>query len=186
MSTQPLEQAIAAARSVLENVSADQMSSATPCQSWDVSALINHMVGGHQFFAAGMKGEQPSGDETDFSAGDFVAAYDAACASSVEAFGAEGALQKMVQMPFGEMPGAAVMGLATTDTFTHAWDLAKATGQSTDLNPQLAAAILEQSKQMIQPAFRGEDGQAPFMAEQGCEGDACAADQLAAFLGRQV
>ena len=27
---------------------------------------------------------------------------------------------------------AALLGLAVTDTFTHAWDLAKATGQDTD------------------------------------------------------
>lgn len=186
MSTQPLEQAIAATREVLANVSADQMQMSTPCASWDVAGLINHVVGGQQFFAAGMNGEAPSGEEVDYSAGDYMAAFDAAAAAIVSACQAEGALQNMVTMPFGEMPGAAVMGLAMTDTFTHGWDLAKATGQSTDLAPELAGQLLAQSRQMIQPAFRGEEGQAPFSAEQSCPDGACNADQLAAFLGRQV
>jgi uncharacterized protein (TIGR03086 family) len=186
MSTQPLEQAIATARAVLENVSADQMQASTPCASWDVSALINHMVGGHQFFVAGMRGEAPSGGDTDHSKGDFVAAFTEASSAFVAACQEDGALQKMVKMPFGEMPGAAVMGLAMTDTFTHAWDLAKATGQSTDLAPELAAQLLAQSRQMIQPAFRGEEGAAPFTAEQAAPEGASNADQLAAFLGRTV
>lgn len=185
MSTQPLEQAIAATREVLANISADQMQMSTPCASWDVKELVNHIVGGHQFFVAGMRGEAPTGGDTDHSAGDFVAAFDEASSAFVAACQEEGALQKMVTMPFGEMPGAAVMGLAMTDTFTHGWDLAKATGQSTDLAPELATQLLAQSRQMIQPAFRGDEG-APFGAEQTSPDGASAADQLAAFLGRQV
>lgn len=83
------------------------------------------------------------------------------------------------------MPGAAVMGLSATDTFAHAWDLAKATGQSTDLNPELAAALLDQSRQAISANFRGPEG-APFGAEQECPEGACNADRFAAFLGRSV
>ena len=162
------------------------MQMATPCASWDVSGLINHMVNGNQFFAAGMNGQPPSADEVDHCQGDFCGAFDQATSQFVAACQTEGALEKMVAMPFGEMPGAAVMGLAMTDTFTHAWDLAKATGQSTDLAPELASQLLAQSKQMIQPAFRGEDGAAPFAQEQACADGACAADQLAAFLGREV
>ncbi len=115
-----------------------------------------------------------------------MAAFDEATAATVAAFSAEGALQKMVSLPFGQMPGAAWAGLATTDTFTHGWDLAKSTGQSTDLDPALAAQLLQASKMMIQPAFRGEDGKAPFTAEQPAPEGASAADQLAAFLGRTV
>ncbi len=186
MSTQPLQQAIEATRGVLAQVQADQMQAATPCESWNVADLINHVVGAQSFFAAGLKGEQPSSEEVDWAAGDFLAAYDNACSQTLEAFSAEGALEKMVQMPFGEMPGAAVMGLAMTDTFQHGWDIAKATGQSTDLNPQLAAGILQQAQQSIPDAFRGADGQAPFGAQQQCADGSCNADQLAAFLGRQV
>ena len=75
---------------------------------------------------------------------------------------------------------------ATTDTFTHGWDLARALGQSTDLAPDLAAGLLAGAKMAIPPSFRGEEGKAAFGAEQTAPDGACAADQLAAFLGRTV
>lgn len=185
MSTQPLQQCQAVARGVLEQVQASQMSDATPCASWDVAGLINHMVGGQHGFAAMANGEAP-GEAPDFAAGDFLAAFDEGAAQSLAVFAAEGAMEKTMTLPFGEMPGSAFMGLAMTDTFQHAWDLAKATGQNTDLAPEMAAGLLQASQGSIQEGFRGEDGKAPFGAEQQCADGACAADQLAAFLGREV
>lgn len=184
MSTQPFEQAVAVGREVLANVSADQMDAATPCASWNVAELVNHIVGAQHFFAAGMQG-QPPVDAGDVASGDFLAAFDAAAATAVECFQADGALERTVALPFGEMPGAAVMGMAMTDTFQHAWDLAKATGQDTDLAPELASAILAASQQSIQDAFRGPEG-APFGAKVEAPSGASNADQLAAFLGREV
>ncbi len=186
MSTQPLEQTIAATRGVLVNVTPDQLGQPTPCASWDVAELINHIVGGQHFFLAGLEGKPPSGEQPDFAAGDFVAAFDEASSACLAGFQAEGVMEKTYKLPFGEMPGAAFMGLATTDTFQHAWDLAKATGQSTDLAPELAGALLAQSQQSIQESFRGPEGHAPFGPEQPAPADAAPADQLAAFLGRTV
>jgi uncharacterized protein (TIGR03086 family) len=77
------------------------------------------------------------------------------------------------------------MGLAPTDIFTHAWDLAKATGQSTDLNPELAAALLPQVEASIPDMFRGAEGSGmPFGAKQEAPAGATNADKIAAFLGR--
>lgn len=186
MSSQPLQMVNVSTRAVLANVTPDQMQNATPCASWDVAGLINHLIGAQGFFTAGMKGEPPSGGETDHAAGDYLSAYDEATAKLAACFDADGVMATTVKMPFGEMPAGAVMGLAMNDTFTHGWDLAKATGQSTDIAPELAAQILEQAKSSIQDAFRGDDGAAPFGLEQPCPDGACAADQLAAFLGRDV
>lgn len=184
--TQALEQCISVARGVLENVTADQMQNATPCASWDVAGLINHMVGAQHFFAAGMTGAgMPDGDQPNFAEGDWMASWDQASAQCLSEFNAEGAMEKTVTMPFGEFPAQGYMGLAMNDTFTHAWDLAKATGQDTNLAPELASAILAQARQSIQESFRGPEG-APFGAEAECPEGACAADQLAAFLGRTV
>lgn len=150
MSTQPLEMAVQAAKDALANVDTSQMSGATPCASWDVSGLTNHMVGAQGFFGAGVNGTPPPA-EADHAAGDFRNSFEEASESLLAGFRADGALEKNYNLPFGEMPGHAFMGLVAVDTFQHAWDLCKATGQSTDLNPGLAAA-----------------------------------DQLAAFLGREV
>ena len=185
MSTQPLEQAISVARNVLDGVSADQLSASTPCASWTVAELINHMVGGQSFFAACVNGEMPSGEAHDHAGGEFRAAFDEQSAACLAAFRAEGAMAKTVTAPFGEMPAAAFMGLAITDTFQHAWDLAKATGQDTDLAPDLATVLLGQARANISANFRGPEG-APFGAEQSADAEASPADQLAAFLGRAV
>jgi uncharacterized protein (TIGR03086 family) len=190
MSTAVLAQAFADTRAILVNVTPDQLDLPTPCQSWKVRDVVNHIVGGTQWFAASVTaGESPLIEESDFSEladGDFVAEFDKGVAASIAAFGAPGAQEKMVTLPFGTMPVSAFMGLATTDTFTHGWDLAKATGQSTDIDPELAEQLLAGSKMSIQDAFRGEDGKMPFGAEQQAPDGATAADKLAAFLGRKV
>lgn len=185
MATEPLEQAIASTRTVLTGVSRDQLSDDTPCATWKVSDLVNHIVGGQFFFEAMAKGEAPAASETDFSATDFVATFDEGARRNLAAFHADGVMERTLTLPFGQMPGAAFMGIAATDTFTHGWDLAKATGQSTDLAPELAAQLLVGARQAIQPSFRNPQGE-PFGPEQQASAGACNADQLAAFLGRTV
>ncbi len=185
MATEALEQAIAATRGVLVNVSKDQFGDATPCAKWKVSDLVNHIVGAQYFFAAGAAGEPPSAEETDYSAGDVMAAFDEGTQCCLAAFRADGVMEKTLTLPWGQMPGAAFMGLAATDTFVHGWDLAKATGQDTDLAPELASQLLAGARQSIAPAFRSEDG-AVFGFEQAAPTGASNADRLAAFLGRTV
>ena len=101
MSIQPLEQAVAVSRSVLANVTPNQLHDSTPCASWDVAELINHMVGGQAFFAAALAGEMPEGEAPDFAAGDFVAAFDEASAACTAGFGGGGVMENMYTLPFG-------------------------------------------------------------------------------------
>jgi uncharacterized protein (TIGR03086 family) len=186
-STENLERAFASTRGVLANVTSAQLDSSTPCASWDVRALLNHVVGGTHFFARSMRGEaMPEGDAPDFAAGDFVAVYDDGAAQALAAFNAPGAAEKMVTLPFATLPGAAFMNIAATDAFAHGWDLARATGQSSDLDPELAARLLENAKVFLPDELRGADGKAPFGPRVEPPGSVTAADQLAAFLGRTV
>ena len=187
MATEQLEQAFATTRAVLANVKADQYDQPTPCASWDVRALVNHIVGGSHYFAASVSaGKAPEGDPGDFTGTDVMAAYDEGIKAAVAAFGAPGALEKTVEMPFGTFPVSAFMGLAMTDQFTHGWDLARATGQDTNLEPEFAAQLLQGAKASIPDQFRGADGQAPFGVAHATGSDASPADQLAGFLGRTV
>jgi uncharacterized protein (TIGR03086 family) len=187
MATDGFEQAVGVAKSVLANVKADQLDDPTPCASWKVRDLINHLVGGSYFFAAATNGEAISdgADAPDFASGDYQVAYEDGSKQAIAAFAAPGALERIVKVPFGEFPGHAWMGLATTDTLTHAWDLAKATGQSTDLAPELAEQVLAVARQAISDAVRGDEPM-PFGAEKNCPDGASPADRLAAFLGRTV
>jgi uncharacterized protein (TIGR03086 family) len=187
VSTEALAQAFATTRGVLAGVEPEQLGDPTPCASWDVRALINHIIGGSQWFAASTNaGKSVVGPDIDHTEGDVLANYDAGIAAAVDAFSRPGALEKTIELPFGTFPGAAFLGLATTDTLTHGWDLAKATGQSTDIAPELAEHLLAQAKASIPDAFRGPDGVAPFGPAIEVDETAPAADRLAAFLGRKV
>ena len=186
MSTEPFERATATTRSVLARVSSDQYDQPTPCASWDVRALINHVVGGTRFYAAAMNATPFTDAGADYTGGDVLAAYDEGAAAALGAFAAPGAMDRMVDLPFGTLPGAVFIGIASTDQFTHAWDLARATGQSTDLAPDFARQLLDNARNVLPDNLRGAEGAAAFGAKQEAAGDASTADQLAAFLGRRV
>ncbi len=185
MGTQALEAAIASTHSVLVGVPRDQLERKTPCVSWTVAELINHIVGGQNFFRSAAVGEPPSGGG-DYASGDFITAFEEASAACVAAFQADGIMNTTLTLPFGQLPGSAVVSIAATDTFTHGWDLARATGQATDLDPELASGLLAGARQFVQPALRGTEGQKPFGPEQLAPHGASEADRLAAFLGRAV
>jgi uncharacterized protein (TIGR03086 family) len=181
----PLNQAMQSTLAVLTKVRPGDLDTPTPCASWDVRALVNHFVGTARWWAAMIAGEDGNFD-ADYAAGDFVAAYEESIAIAVGAFEADGALERTVRLPFGEFPGTVVLGMAALDQFTHGWDLARAIGHPTDLDPALASALLGQARLAITDALRGPDGQAPFGPAVPVPDSAGPADQLAGFLGRSV
>jgi uncharacterized protein (TIGR03086 family) len=191
MGAELLSQAFMSTSGVLAGVSVADFDRPTPCTSWRVRDLINHLVGGPRWYASfAMTGGPPSDgspeDASDFSAGDFRAVFAADSAHCVAAYSADGVMERTMKLPFGDLPGSVYVNVATVDTFAHGWDLAKATGQSTDLDPELAAQLLAFCHAALPDAFRGPDGQAPFGRQVSVSGGASMADQLAAFLGRQV
>lgn len=183
-----LERAFASTREVLATITDEQLGDPTPCRSWDVRQLVNHIIGGAHWFASSTEaGEGAPEDKTDFAGGDRLKAFDEGTQAAVTAFNAPGAQEKIVKLPFGELPGSIFMALATTDAFTHGWDLARATGQdAARLDPDLAKQLLAGAKAAIPDAYRGPDTQAPFGPEVKVSESAPAADQLAGFLGRNV
>lgn len=187
MSTQGLERAYARTRSILVNVTPEQLSAPTPCRSWQVRDLLNHLIGATFFYAETLNtGAAPSPVEADFSSGDLIATYDEAADRALTAFAAPGTEEKTVTLRLGPLPGRVFMGIAATDVLVHGWDLARATGQPTDFEPELAEQLLDGARALLQPSLRGDDGKAPFGLEQPAPADACASDRLAAFLGRRV
>jgi uncharacterized protein (TIGR03086 family) len=180
-----LDQALESTLAILRKVQPEDLHAPTPCASWDVRALVNHFVGTTRWWAATIAGDDDVAD-VDYAAGDIVAAYEESIRIAVAAFGADGALERTVRLPFGVFPGAVLLNLATMEQFIHGWDLARATGQPTDLDPVLAAALLDQARLVIPDAFRGPDGQALFGPAREAPAGAGPADQLAAFLGRVV
>jgi uncharacterized protein (TIGR03086 family) len=164
---------------VLFNVTSDQLASPTPCTEWDVKALISHVVTGNRRVVERAGGQMAPLPE------ELSAAYRASAKAAQETFGEPGALSRTYHLPIGEVPGTAFIELRTSDLLVHAWDLAVATGQPTDLDPELAEYVLGFSMQMMSRAgLRGDGG--PFGDEQPCGDKRPAADRVAAFLGRRL
>lgn len=180
-----LDRAFASTRAVLATVEPDQLDAPTPCASWDVRALINHFIGSARWAGAAL-GAGDQAIEPDDAERDFLTRYDESTALALAAFEGEGALEKTLRLPFGEITGATLMDITTADQFTHGWDLARAIGHDTDLDPELADELLALARDTIVDGYRGRDGVALFGPVVEAPTGACAADRLAAFLGRQM
>src|SRR6516162_6127051 len=165
---------------VLANVSSEQFGAPTPCSEWTIRDLIEHVIGGNEHVGIW----SGSTDEPAARPDDIVAAHRDAAAAAHEVFARPDGMSTMFKLPFAEIPGQIFIGMRTSDVLTHAWDLAAATGQSTDLDPELATELLAAVRAFVGPQFRGPG--MPFGDEQPCSSERAPADQLAAFLGRKV
>ena len=164
---------------VLAGVGPHQLDDPTPCPEWTVRDLIDHVIGGNEKVAirAGLRSEPPARPDQ------AAEAHRATAAAAQEVFAAPGGMSALFGLPVGQMTGSDFIRIRTTDALVHAWDLAKATHQSTDLDPELSAQMLAAS-QHLPGALRGPG---KFFGDpQPCDESRPPADQLAAFLGRSV
>ena len=69
-------------------------------------------------------------------------------------------------MPWGEeYTGATLVDMYLAELAAHAWDLARATGQTGKLDPSLALPALAGARAMIKPQYRNMAGRSPFRGE---------------------
>ena len=166
---------------VLANVRPDQHALPSPCAEWTVLDVIEHVIGGNGWVQAraGLEPVAVPGGT------DHLREAHAISAEAAQAvFAAPDGLTRTFELPIGAIPGSVFVSIRTGDALAHAWDVAKATGQRTDLEPELAEQVLAATRPFLQPSLRGEGR--PFGPEQPCPDGAGPADQMAAFLGRVV
>lgn len=173
---------------LVDNLSPNELGNDTPCTEWTIRDLINHMTGGATMFA--ISAEQGSVPDEMFGrlmGGDNLGddpqgAWATASKRAMAAFDQPGVLDKMVTLPFGEMPGGVALNIAVFDVATHATDLAKASGQAIEDTDLLEAALV-MGRQMIGPDLR-QPG--IFDAEQPIADGAPVTERLLAFAGRKI
>jgi len=165
---------------ILAEVTSAQLGDPTPCPAWTVLDLIDHVIGGNHRVAqrAGKQEQAPPRPET------LGEAHRLSAVAANDTFASPAAMTAVFDLPVGPVPGKIFIRMRTTDVLAHAWDLAVALGQPTNLDTELAAQVLAATRQHLGPEFRGPGK--PFGEEQPCPGDRPPADQLAAFLGRAV
>jgi len=177
------DRAAALATRVVDAITADQYDLPSPCAEWTVRGVLNHMVTGNLMAEAIVAGVAHPDRSVDRLGDDPRGVFAASLASTRAALATPGLMERMVATPRGEAPGVALVHMRVAELVVHGWDLAKATGQSTDLDPELAADALAAWRERFGDRPRTT---LPFGEPQPVPDDATAADKLAAFLGRTV
>lgn len=172
-------------RSVGAGIKPEQMNAATPCTDFTVSGVLGHMTGLASAFAPMFRGEEPPSTDPDPDGDprDEATRFDEAMAALLDAVHSPGALERTIQTPGGDMPGAVFARLVAFDGLVHGWDLASSTGQAWDLDDDLVAEVDAFARQAITDDMRGSDS---FAAAQQPAGDTTPIQRLAAFSGRTI
>ena len=170
---------------IVAAVKPDQLGDPTPCADWDVRALLNHTIGGVYMFDDAAQGKEldVARFQQDQVGSDPADAYDQGAAKLKKTLQKPAILDGQWTMPFGATPGQIAISIATVETVIHGWDVARATGQKPEFNPELTEACW-QAAQLFPPDIARAPG--VFGPEAECASDAPLEDRLAAFLGRTV
>jgi uncharacterized protein (TIGR03086 family) len=173
--------ALAATGRIVANVSASQLDAPTPCENYDVRGLLQHVISGNFWVAPLVEGKtiEQVGDSLDRDYG--TDDYDVSARSADDAFSSPGAMAKPVAVSYGPVPAEVYAGHRFLDVLIHGWDLAKATGQSSSLDPELVAACWE----VITPQMEMLRGSGMFGADLAVADEADPQTKLLAVLGRR-
>lgn len=172
-------------RNVVSAVGPDQWNNPTVNDEWDVRGVVNHIISGSLWtnnIGSGNGSEWPLGDH--IGSDEPLHAHQAQHDAMLQVFDNPDAWNQTMQGPFGELTAGTVLSFREGELLHHSWDIAKATGQSTDFASAEAEAMLEGMRATFGQMDRtGWDTYQPALPEP--EG-APAMDRLAAFLGKKI
>jgi uncharacterized protein (TIGR03086 family) len=169
---------------VIKRVPADAWENQSPCTEWKARDVAGHVIGGQQMIQSFAEKGELSGafpSTRELAGDDPVTRWQQARDTSMAAL-TPSALAKVVQTPLGPMPLDEFLNIIQLDAITHTWDLARATGQEVQLDPDLVHTGLERVRpldaMLRRPGF--------FEPAKPCPEGADEQTQLMAFLGREV
>ena len=181
-------QAVRESVRLVAKVTKPDLARPTPCADWTLHGLLTHMTTQHYGFAAAAAGDgdpaqwrsRPLGDDP-------VAAYRAAADHVLDAFGKDGVLDREFPLPEfkrGLMyPARQAIRFHFVDYVVHAWDVAKALGETVNFDATLLDAAHSVARAVPGGEARTEPG-AAFAPRVAWSGDA-RLDQIVALLGRE-
>jgi uncharacterized protein (TIGR03086 family) len=152
---------------------AAKLDASTPCDKWDVRAVLNHMLDSQQWFADVPQGTStpgPSPTPPDLITDDPVKDYQAATEKTLAAY-----QDASVTKEHGP-----TLGIGFVDQLVHGWDLATATGQDAAMPADLA----ETAFNMVNGRMDGDKRGEMFKPEVKVGDDASAQEKLLAYSGR--
>jgi uncharacterized protein (TIGR03086 family) len=160
------------------------LSRPTPCPSWDLEMLLDHLGDAigvlHEALAAGSVGARAVPGHPALGP-DPVAWLRGQAAGLLAACAAAGPAERLVTIGDRELPARLVALTGAIEITVHGWDIAVACGAGRPVPPGLAALLLPIAPLLITPGTRP----GLFAEPVPLPGPACPGDQFVAFLGRQ-
>jgi uncharacterized protein (TIGR03086 family) len=128
----------------VRQIGEQQWQAKTPDEGWSVRDLVNHLVGEDLWAPPLLAGStiDEVGDrfEGDVLGSEPKAAWTAASVAAVRAVQADGAMDRIVHLSFGDFPGSEYTLQLFADHLIHAWDLARAIGADEHLDEELVTS----------------------------------------------
>lgn len=180
-----LEVIIPMLKQVGAGILTEQLDGSTPCASFTVSGVLDHMTGLASAYAPAFRGDPLPSDGGPLAPGenDLTVRFQLAMDALLDAVQSPGALQRTIDTPFGLMPGSMFARLVAFDGLIHGWDLATSTQQAWDPPEDVVAEIDSFAHQTIAPGMRDGD---TFAQETHAPPDATPLLRLVAFSGRRI
>jgi uncharacterized protein (TIGR03086 family) len=153
----------------------DEWERPTPCTDWDARAVVEHVIGFHDFLLL-----RPLGARAHRPCTDPAARWEATSRALFDALAVAGALERPTELPGGgQSSPAKMLGALTTDVLVHTWDLARAVDVPAELDAELCTSALDAVRAGDLPRDGGMFRPAVRVAV-----DADATAQLVALYGR--
>lgn len=168
---------------LVEQISPGQLDDPTPCAHFTVAGVLEHMIAGASAFAPAFRGAPApaaSGGPADDGVTD---RWRRAMAELQDAVHSDGALERTIAAPFGEVPGSDFARFVVFDGLVHGWDLATATAQPYAPPDELVSEVDAFVRQVLTPGMRDGD---TFAAETDVPPGASPLERLVAFSGRRL
>lgn len=170
---------------LIDAITPEQLDASTPCDGWTVRHLIEHLMAVEGRVAGlpqlGNVDELPR--RLPLPDGALGSGFRKAATEGYQAWADDSLLTTIVHPPWGAVPGAAAIGGYVNEHLTHGWDLAVATGQDPEADPELAEPVLAMAQRAIPDVQRGTEHM-PFGPVIESAADAGPTEQLANWLGR--
>jgi uncharacterized protein (TIGR03086 family) len=176
------ERALDQTGQIVARVRSDQLDLPTPCNEWDVRALLGHIIGGNWNTAQRAEGKAVQPGRIDDFGDNPAEAYWQSAEAAKHAWREPGRLNQSYEMPMGILSGHAVLSVRLLEAVTHGWDLARATGQT----PAYDDDVVQTAMAVAERTLSGERPPGfPFAPAVEVANDLPAIDRLAAFMGRK-
>jgi uncharacterized protein (TIGR03086 family) len=163
-----------ACRAVLRRLTEADLDRPTPCAEYTVADVGQHLLRSMALLAS------VAGEQIDAPAEGTLDARVAAMAEAALAAWRRRGLDGSVAVGRSTLPASLAVEIIPLELLVHGWDIARATGSTIDVSPEVAGHVLDRALTLITEDKRGRS----FAAEEPAGPGATVLQRLIAFTGR--